>query len=105
MGRFTYEHDVKVQFEDRLLLHLQFVITSKLRRNEAFLFTWRDDISVGDGRTAVWVHPNSALTFKYYGSRQPSINRKWLEALEFTANSIGGLHVVPEPPEDQPSAQ
>jgi hypothetical protein len=97
MGKFTYEESIRVDFEDRLLLHLQTVIGNKLRRNESFFFSWRDDSSTGDGRTSVWIHSSAGLAFKYYGSRPPALNRYWLEALAYTANSPGGLRVVPEP--------
>ncbi|MGN7977690.1 MAG: ATP-dependent DNA ligase [Microbacterium sp. 69-10] len=99
MGKFVYENGVKTEIEDRALMHLQLVITAKLRRGEPFPFSWREDVSVGGGRTTVWMHPGSSLVFKYYGSRQPSINRGWTEALAFTANSPGGLYLVPEPPD------
>lgn len=99
MGKLTYENTIKVDFEDRALAHLQVVIFTKLRRGEQFAFTWVDDPSVGNGRTCVWMHPNASLVFKFYGSRRPQLNRAWLEALAYTANSPHGLHVVPEPPE------
>ncbi|MFB4349960.1 ATP-dependent DNA ligase [Microbacterium sp. CR_7] len=97
MGKFIYEGNVKSEIEDRALTHLQLVITAKLRRGEPFPFSWREDTSVGGGRTTVWMQPGSSLVFKYFGSRQPSINREWIEALAFTANSPGGLYLVPEP--------
>lgn len=97
MGKFTYDGLVKVDFEDRVLLHLQTVIGSKLRRGEAFHFTWKDDNSTGGGRTTVWVHPRCALVYKYYGGSRPQLNPAWVDALAYTANSPAGLHVVPEP--------
>ncbi len=100
MGRFIYHNGSKVDFEDRLLAHLQVVIANKLRRGESFLFTWRDDASVGEGRTSIWLNPSATIGFKFHGSRQPALNRAWVEALAVTANSPGGLYVVPEPPED-----
>lgn len=99
MGRFIYEGSVKTEIEDRALTHLQLVMTAKLRRGEPFNFSWREDPSVGGGRTTVWVHAGSSLVFKYSGSRQPSINREWIEALAFTSNSPSGLYLVPEPAE------
>lgn len=99
MGKFVYNDRVRVDFEDRLLAHLQLVITSKLRRGEAFTFMWKDDISIGDGRQVVWLHPHADLSWKFYGSRQPSLNRAWLDALSQVANSSSGLYVVPEPAE------
>jgi len=104
MGKFIYEGSVKTEIEDRALTHLQLVITAKLRRAEPFPFSWREDSSVGGGRTTVWVQPGSSLVFKYFGSRQPSINRAWIEALAFTANAPSGLYLVPEPQETPGSA-
>ena len=99
LGKFTYDGIVKVDFDDRLLAHLQTVIGAKLRRGESFHFTWKDDSSIGDGRTTVWIHPRVSLVYKYYGSRRPSLNRAWVEALMYNANSVNGLYVVAEPPE------
>lgn len=97
MGYFIYDGKTKVQIEDRALTHLQLVITAKLRRAEPFIFSWKDDASVGGGRTTVWVHSGSSLVYKYHGSRQPSINRRWIDALAFTANAPTGLYLVHEP--------
>ncbi|WP_295103223.1 ATP-dependent DNA ligase [uncultured Microbacterium sp.] len=99
MGKFIYEGTVKSDIEDRALTHLQLVMTAKLRRGEPFSFSWREDMAVGGGRTTVWVHAGSSLVFKYSGSRQPQINRAWIEALAFTANAPGGLRLVSEPAE------
>lgn len=100
MGKFIYDSTTKVDFDDRLLAHLQIVIGAKLRRGESFHFTWKDDASIGNGRTMVWIHPRVSLVYKFYGSKRPSINRAWIEALVFTANSPSGLYAVAEPAED-----
>jgi len=89
--------DIEVKFEDRVLAHLQVVIGAKLRRREGFFFTWRDDISVGDGRSAVWIDPAIPLYFRYSGSKSPAINREWIELLTLSANSTQGLHLMDEP--------
>ncbi|WP_144877410.1 ATP-dependent DNA ligase [Microbacterium sp. 1.5R] len=99
MGKFIYEGGPKVEIEDRALTHIQLVMTAKLRRGEPFPFSWREDSSVGGGRTTVWIHPGSAIVFKYFGSRSPAVNRTWVEALAFTANSPTGMYLVPEPTE------
>jgi len=104
MGKFVYSDTVKVEIEDRALAHVHAVIGAKLRRAEPFFFTWRDDSSLGDGRTSVWVHPAQPLVFKFYGSRRPALNPAWVEALAHTANSPRGLHIVPEPPESSASS-
>lgn len=97
MGKFMFEGVVRVDFEDRILAHLHAVIGTKLRRGESFYFTWKDDPSIGDGRTSIWVHPRSTIVYKFYGSRRPALNRAWVDALMSTANSGTGLYVVPEP--------
>lgn len=99
MGKFIYDSTVKVDFDDRLLAHLQIVIAAKVRRGEGFHFTWKDEASIGNGRTMVWVHPRASLVYKFYGSRRPQINRAWIEALMYTANAPTGLYPVSEPPE------
>ncbi|MBQ9917141.1 MAG: ATP-dependent DNA ligase [Microbacterium sp.] len=97
MGKFIYDGNIKVDFEDRLLAHLQAVIMAKVRRGESFPFTWKDDISIGGGRTTVYIHPNVSMVFKYHGSRNPQLSSTWLHALTYNANSGRGLYVIPEP--------
>ncbi|MFJ6653951.1 ATP-dependent DNA ligase [Microbacterium sp. NPDC091313] len=97
MGKFLFEGHLSADFDDRLLAHLQVVIGTKLRRGESFHFTWKDDRSIGDGRTSVYIHPSSVVWYKYYGGRPAALNGAWIDALMFTANSTRGLYVVPEP--------
>jgi hypothetical protein len=97
MGKLTYDSTMAVDFEDRTLAHLQLVMGAKLRRNESFFFSWKDDPAAGDGRTTIWVHPMIPITFKFYGGRPPLINRAWVEMLMLSANSVQGLQLMPEP--------
>ncbi|WP_455905038.1 DUF7882 family protein [Microbacterium sp.] len=97
MGRFVYEGNQRVEIVDRALHHLQLVMMTKLRRGEPFLFTWREDASIGGGRSSVWMHPGCNLVFKYTGAKIPDLNRHWIEALAFAANSPSGLYLVREP--------
>jgi len=97
MGRFNYGEKIAVDFDDRVLAHLQAVISTKPRRQESCMFTWVDSDAVGDGRTSVWLHPSASLAFKYFGKRSPAINRAWVEELMLSANTVGGLHIIAEP--------
>ena len=97
MGRLTYDHTTSIDFDDRVLAHLQIVIGTKLRRAESFYFSWSDDPAMGDGRNVIWLHPSMPLRFRYDGSRRPMVNRAWIEALMTVANSTDGLRVLPEP--------
>ncbi|KRD51981.1 hypothetical protein [Microbacterium sp. Root280D1] len=99
MGKFIYEGSVKVDIDDRALRHLQMVITAKLRRGEPFAFTWKDDVSTGNGRVTIWVHGGSSIVYRYTDARQPELNRAWTDALAMTASSPTGLYLVPEPAE------
>jgi hypothetical protein len=93
----TLQYDgVLVEFEDRLLAHLQIVIVQKIRRGESFLMSWRDAPETGDGHSAIWVHPAQNLYFKFAGSKTPNINHDWLEELTLSANSARGLLVMRE---------
>jgi len=97
MGKLTYDAALVVDFDDRTLAHLQIVITAKLRRGEAFAFSWRDDAAVGDGRTTVWLHPTISLVYKFLGGRPPEINKRWVDELATSSNSPAGLYITPEP--------
>lgn len=104
VGKFHYDGIVRVDFDDRVLAHLQAVIGAKVRRGESFHFSWKDDTSIGDGRTTVWIHPGASLVYKFYGSRQAPLNRLWVDQMMFNANSPAGLYVTPEPLDDKQPA-
>ncbi|HEY1529408.1 MAG TPA: ATP-dependent DNA ligase [Galbitalea sp.] len=95
MGYFTYEQLV-VKIDDRTLAHVQVVIVNKLRKGERFLMSWKDSPSVGDGRSSVWISPDSALHFKFEGSRPPILNPDWIQLLHESADSSRGLIVMAE---------
>jgi hypothetical protein len=93
MGRLIYG-SMSVEFEDRVLAHLQIVIVNKLRRQESFAVSWRDSTELGDGRSAIWIDPSIALYFKFDGSRVPEIDRHWISQLAASADSSTGLIVT-----------
>lgn len=97
MGALLYGTNPPIPVDDRALAHLQLVIYSKLRAQESFPFNWRDEAGVGDGHGSFWISPGVAITFKYSGSRDPTVNREWLRTLRDAANQPGGLRLLPEP--------
>ena len=106
MGKILYgDSGMEVVFDDRAMAHLQLVINSKLRRNEGFFLSWKDDVSVGDGRSSIWLSASIPLYFRYSGSKPISINREWLETLTLSANSTQGLQYTPEPGAQPPKSQ
>jgi hypothetical protein len=100
MGRLIYDNTTAVEFDDRVLAHLQLVIGTKLRRGESFYLNWTDDASVGDGRNAIWLNPGIPLRLKFNGSRRISLNMNWVNQLMISASSTEGLRLSPEPLED-----
>lgn len=97
MGTLTYDSALSADFDDRTLAHLQIVVGAKLRRKEAFYFSWKDDTSIGDGRSVIWMHPTISLAFKFSSTHAPAINREWVDELMLLANSPAGLYLTAEP--------
>jgi hypothetical protein len=86
-----------IEIDDRALAHLKIVMLAKLRRHEGFPFSFELEASAGGGRSTVWIAPGVALQFKFDGSRQPAINKAWLEELMLSANAVDGLRILEEP--------
>ncbi|WP_199220425.1 ATP-dependent DNA ligase [Homoserinimonas hongtaonis] len=101
MGTLQYDGLV-VEFDDRLLAHLQIVIVQKIRRGESFLMSWRDSLETGSGHSAIWIHPSQNLFFRFAGSRNPTINQEWIDQLLLSANSSRGLLVMREGSAENP---
>ncbi|KQR50824.1 hypothetical protein ASF88_16470 [Leifsonia sp. Leaf336] len=97
MGTLIYGGTSEIDIEDRTLAHMQLAIITKLRRNEQFLLSWDHGVDNGSGYSSIWIHPAIPLYFRFAGGRRPSLNREWVEALLTSANSVGGLHIIPEP--------
>ena len=97
MGTLTYSAMLTAEFDDRLLAHLQIVMTAKLRRGESFTLSYKEPTATGDGRTIIWLHSSLPLAYTFSSGEAARINRLWIEALMVSANSPGGLQIVPEP--------
>ena len=95
MGSITYDGTV-IQFDDRVLTHLQIVIVQKFTKGESFLMSWKDGATVGDGRGSIWLAPTIPIYFKFLGGRVPHINQEWLLELGKSAESSTGLIVTDE---------
>jgi hypothetical protein len=101
VGKLVYNalgHSFDV--EDRALSHLRLVFMNKLRRGEPFMF--HHSPGDGSGSRTLWIHPSVPLVFHFYGSRQPAMNRRWIDELMHEANSPAGLTLLPEPDGDAP---
>lgn len=95
MGTLHYgAPSVAFPIDDRLLAHLELVIVAKLRRRESMSLAIVDDET--KRRQALWISPATTIRFEYEGS-MPEINKLWLQELVDSANSPGGLRLLPEP--------
>lgn len=105
MGKFIYGvPPTTVDIDDRVLAHLRMVMTTKLRRSEPFMFEFDLPPAEGSGRRSFWVHPAVPIQFHFFGSREPRLNRAWVETLFREASGPTGLRIVPEPEESAPAA-
>lgn len=85
-----------IRIADRALAHLKIVIATKLRRSEAFTLSWRHPAGSPPGRTTIWLHPAIPLRFVFDEPEPPTLNRDWIEELAASANSSGGIQLLPE---------
>lgn len=95
MGKLVYGTTV-YELNDRLLAHLQVVVSTKLRRGENFFVSWRNPVAAGSGRQAVWIDNGLHLGFEYDGGTLPAIRREWVEALAASAATGMGLQLTDE---------
>lgn len=108
MGTLYYgESNTPISIEDRALSHLKVAITTKLRRGESFTLSWRHGRDEPRGRSTLWLHPSIPLRFVFDEPERPELSRRWIEELMKSANSTGGIQLVPEtlgnePPDGEP---
>jgi hypothetical protein len=79
--------------EDRLLAHLQVLISLKLRRRENFFLSWPRGAADGGGRISVWIDNGMHIACEYDGGRPPTIQRDWVETMAESAGSSLGLRI------------
>lgn len=97
MGTLYYgDSGTPIGIEDRALAHLKVAITTKLRRGESFTLSWKHTDDQARGRSTLWLHPSIPLRFVFDESETPELSRSWIEDLMRSANSTGGVQLVPE---------
>ncbi|QAY72333.1 hypothetical protein ET445_02260 [Agromyces protaetiae] len=97
MGTLYYgDSGTPIGIEDRALAHLKVAITTKLRRGESFTLSWVHPEGDPLGRSTLWLHPAIPLRFVFNEAQRPELSRPWVEELMRSANSTGGIELVPE---------
>ena len=104
MGSLVYGVSPAINMDDRMLRHVQYVITTKLRRGEPFSLHW-DNEPVADeaalreaAHGSVWLSSASQLYFSYDGRRRDvPLSKAWVEAMMQAAYSADGFTIPSEP--------
>lgn len=97
MGKMYYGGAAEpIEIEDRALAHLKVVIATKLRRQESFTLSWKHAEGETAGRSTIWLHPSIPLRFVFDEPDAPPLHTDWLTDLANSANSTGGITLVPE---------
>ena len=97
MGTLYYgDSGTPIGIEDRALAHLKIAITTKLRRGESFTLSWQHTEEQPRGRSTLWLHPSIPLRFVFDEPVAPELSRSWIEELMRSANSTGGIQLIPE---------
>ncbi|HAN23789.1 MAG: ATP-dependent DNA ligase [Microbacterium sp.] len=96
MGTMFYGNGGGIQVDDRTLEHLRLAVATRLRRGESFMVSMPVDEPGLGSRRNLWVSPAIPLQFIAAGSRMPSLNRLWIQAMGESEDSTGTLTVMPE---------
>lgn len=91
-----------IGIEDRALAHVKVAVVTKLRRGESFTLSWQHTDDQPRGRSSLWLHPAIPLRFVFDSPEAPELSRDWIEELMRSANSTGGIRLVPEHIDDEP---
>lgn len=96
MGTLIYGHSQEFEFDDRVLSHVKIALVTKLRRHESFLLNWEIPPEQGGGRISLWISREIPMAFVFAGSRPPTLNEQWMEALLQSSQRTGGMVIMPE---------
>lgn len=96
MGMLYYG-GAAIEIEDRTLAHLQVVVTTKLRRSESFMLSWRHPQGTTPGRSSIWVDRSIPFRFEFEDAEPTVIDHEWLERLAADASTAGGIVLVLDP--------
>ena len=95
MGTLVYGADrTPSRIEDNVLAHLRAVITAKLRRGEGFLLSWTDSLSIGDGRSSIWIHSGCDLHYRFDDSKQVKLDPALLDQLNAESIQARGIEIA-----------
>ena len=62
---------IPIHIPEQLLAHVKVVVTTKLRRHESFMMSWRH--VDGSGRSSIWLEPSIPLMFMFDSVEEPPL--------------------------------
>lgn len=90
MGHLTYGNaTTPIEIGDELLMHLRMVILTKLRRNESFPLTVRNDAGAAE---TLWIHASIPLRLAI--EEKTEVDRPRLLAMMNAASSAEGIDLT-----------
>jgi hypothetical protein len=95
MGKLTYGAlQREIVMGDVLLAHVEVVVLSRLRRNNAFALRWTETVEGrSDVRRTIWIHQGADLYFEYDTAEQGELDRDMLDRLAKAADSNTGINL------------
>ncbi|MFF5625385.1 hypothetical protein ACFY5A_08465 [Microbacterium sp. NPDC012755] len=94
MGRLKYDGTSgPIPIDDVTLAHVKIVISTKLRRQESFMLTWRPEGDGPDARMTIWIHPAIPLQFGFDHAEIPALDPSRVTAMMNRLNASGELNL------------
>jgi len=92
MGTLIYgDSGIRVIIDDFMLAHVQIVVGMKLRMQQSFFVAWKDGLSVGGGRSSLWITASAPLVFSYERAAGIRIDPAHIRRMMEEADSAQGL--------------
>jgi hypothetical protein len=92
MGTLFYgSQRTPIPVGDRLLAHLSIITTTKMRRREGLVLSWKADS--GPGSNIVWIPAEAELHFVFDAEPTTDIDRALLDALVVESSKPSGINL------------
>lgn len=93
MGTLIYNHSVRIDLDDTLLVHLKAVVFAKLRGQETFPVTITPQEKTAP-TTSFWVSPSSAIVFEISTEMPLELSRELIDELMKSSYENRGLVIT-----------
>ena len=92
MGTLIYrDAGVRIDIADTLLAYVQIVTGKKLAVQQGFFLSWKDGLSVGGGRSCVWMSTSVPMVFSYERAASIRIDPVRVRRMLEEADTASGL--------------